>query len=270
MVLANAIYFKGEWSSPFNANQTQDGKFLLADGSSVETKLMKQSGLQGGRYGAFEADGAWFRTPHRVSSEEEAAPSRTYPSDKGFTIAELPYKGAEVSMVLVAPRSPAGLPAIENIMSVENLNQWLGRLEGREMEVVLPKLKLETNYLLEKSLWKMGMTDAFAAPGSPGGADFSGIHRPTTPQDGLFISKVLHKAFLEVDEKGTEAAAATAVLVEFGDAKPESWPFHPSFKADRPFLLLIRHKATGAILFMGRVNHPAATTGSSDIPDIDF
>ncbi len=108
------------------------------------------------------------------------------------------------------------------------------------------------------TLQKMGMTRAFVDPRSPSGAVFDGMSHAKSPQDKLYISKVLHKAFVEVNEKGTEAAAATAVVMDALSSVPQDFPFTPGFKADRPFVFLIREKSTGSVLFLGRMMTPGA------------
>jgi serine protease inhibitor len=177
---------------------------------------------------------------------------------------ELPYKGDDLSMVVVAPNDPAGLPAIEEKLTPENLDQWIGHLRKRDTQVHLPKFKLETDYTLgdeqnPAALQRMGMVRAFKDPRDPKtGAQFYGMTTSTDPMEQLYITKVLHKAFVEVNEKGTEAAAATAVVMAMARSRPASRPFIPEFKADRPFVFLIRDKATGSVLFLGRMTKPAS------------
>jgi serine protease inhibitor len=176
---------------------------------------------------------------------------------------ELPYKGDDLSMVIIAPNDPAKLSAIEKAMTSESLTGWIGRLKKRKTHVYLPKFKVETDYTLGDSgkpgaLQKMGMVRAFVDPRKPKGAVFDGMSHATNPQDKLYVTKVFHKAFVEVNEKGTEAAAATAVIMVVGDSAPISVPFTPTFKADRPFIYLIRDRQSGAILFLGRMMEPRA------------
>lgn len=258
LVLVNAIYFNGDWATPFDEGKTRDLAFNLANRGTTQAKTMQAFNLEGGRYGAFQANGEFFHTPLMISRDKETA---MYPDEDGFAIAELPYKGGDLSMVLIAPLSANGLPRIEKQLNNENLNTWLGRLKQRKMHVTLPKFKLETNYTLGDSnkastLQKMGMVRAFTDPRHPNGADFTGMHDTDVRQDRLYISMVLHKAFLDVNEKGTEAAAATAVIMPQPESAPIRMPFTPAFNADRPFILMIRHNPTGVILFMGRVMNP--------------
>src|SRR5262249_48851242 len=126
----------------------------------------------------------------------------------------------------------------------------------RSVEVFLPKFKLESSFELKEALTALGMKRAFREPTEPGGAQFEGMSRAREPENKLFVSRVLHKAFVEVSEKGTEATAAAAVILEKKEADGDTSPFTPTFKADRPFAFLIRDRKTGTILFLGRVLEP--------------
>jgi len=145
---------------------------------------------------------------------------------------------------------------IEAKLGTAHLDEWIGKLQKRKTNLLLPKFKLDTDYKMGDTLKAMGMVRAFTDPLQPNGADFSGMCASKNPMDRLYIAKVLHKAFVEVNEKGTEAAAATAVMLAAGRSAPRSVPFVPTFKADRPFLFLIRDIQTGSILFMGRMMNP--------------
>jgi len=259
MVLVNAIYFKGEWKSPFKEGATKERDFYLADGKKSKADMMRAGYFSAGRYGAVEADGKLFNTPMEIPADKKVKQPATYPGKGGFTIAELPYKGDELSMVLIAPMEYDGLPGIEEQLTSEKLTGWIKGLKSREMHLKMPKIKLKTSYMLADTLQKMGMKRAFISPRKDNGADFTGIHNTDSLEERLYISQVIHKTFLEINEKGTEAAAATAVLMKCDSAMMEMVkmvPFIPSFNADRPFLLLIRHKPSGAILFMGRIMKP--------------
>jgi serpin B len=267
MVLVNAIYFKGEWASPFKEANTKDADFTTADGTKTTTPTM-HGGSGDASYAAFNADGTLFATPDRVPIRgNDPGPAR-YPDAGGFAMAKLPYKGDEISMVLIAPMAHDGLNAIEEKLSSAKLDEWVGKLKQRQTQIVLPTFKLETEYALGEGgtdpkgiLPAMGMKRAFTDPRLENSADFSGMHVPASPMDALYIGKVIHKAFLEVNEKGTEAAAATAVAMSSPASLPRTEPFNPVFKADKPFLMLIRHDATGAILFMGRMMTPPEDGG---------
>ena len=274
LVLTNAIYFKGQWATPFPESGTKPQEFTTVEGQKLPVPTMNASGLPGARYGAFNADGSFFDTPRRIAMDrilpqpeaarQGAAEKRLlYPDENGFAIVELPYKGDDLSMVVLAPNRADGLAALERKMTSENLSRWIAKLAQRQVNVVLPKFKLETKYTLGDSqssatLQALGMVRAFTDPRKPNGADFSGIRQTSDPMQRLYITKVLHKAFVEVTEQGTEAAAATAVVMAFPMSLPRTQPFTPTFRADRPFVFLIRDKHTGTILFLGRVMNPQA------------
>ncbi len=216
MVLVNAIYFKGSWASRFDAARTEEADFQVATDSMVRVPMMAQTR----KYAYAETDDG--------------------------QVLKLPYAGGDVSMLVVLPREKAGLAALEAGLSMERLAEWTTQLVEREVRVLLPKFKMTWGATeLNKNLKALGMADAFDEMR----ADFSGM-------DGrkgwLYIGLVLHKAFVEVNEEGTEAAAATAVAM-----RVKSMPRPPvEFRADHPFLFLIREEETGAILFMGRVADP--------------
>jgi len=250
LVLTNAIYFKGDWSVPFPETATKESDFLLAGGGKTRVPLMSAEIGGEARYGAFQADGSFFPTPHELSwNEDEAEAVPRYPDGNGFAIVELPYEGGDLSMVVIAPNRPDGLPAIEDALSSERLSGWLGQLEQRTVDVWLPRFRLETEYGLVPALHELGMKKAF-----DGGADFSRMVSEADAAGDLYISDVVHKAFVEVTEKGTEAAAATAVVM--GVTSVGVPAFTPAFHADRPFLFLIRDRSSGTILFAGRMLEP--------------
>jgi serine protease inhibitor len=214
LVLTNAIYFKGRWESQFKKSCTKESPFWLSIDKSVEIPMMTQK--------------RQFR----------------YMESDSLQILELPYVGEELAMIVLLPRKIDGLAPLEADLSVENLNMWIGHLRKREVSVFLPKFKMTSQFRLSETLASMGMPDAFK-----GNADFSGI-------DGtkdLFISAVIHKAFVDVTEEGTEAAAATAAIISLTSA-PSAPP--PTFRADHPFVFLIRDNRSGSILFVGRVINP--------------
>ncbi len=244
LILVNAIYFKGDWVTSFDKKHTQEEPFLRADGTKNNAKLMQAT--LSARYAAFQADGAYFETPHFRDGN-----AKLYPDGDSFQIAELPYKGGKLAMTVILPRNPKGLSAIEKNLSADKLGLWLSRLEARTVQVKLPKFRMETSYGLGEVLGKMGMKKAF----DPDRADFSGMTTSRSEEHRLHISKVLHKAFVDVNEEGTEAAAATAVIMSKRKSKGAT-PFNPDFYADRPFLFMIREIDTGAILFMGRMATP--------------
>ena len=262
LVLTNAIYFKGEWSVTFKEENTKDRDFTLSGGDKQQTAIMHAPKLDVGWYGAFNADGSHFKTPMRIRRGQER--KGFYPTADGFAMVELPYRGEDLSMVVIAPNDPAGLSTIEEQLTPAHLNQWIGQLKKRETHVYLPKFKMETKYTLgdavdPRTLQKMGMVRAFKDPRDPKtGAQFQGMTTSTNPKEWLYISKVFHKAFVEVNEKGTEAAAATAVAMHGAGVGPVEIPFVPEFKADRPFVFVIREKSTGSVLFLGRMMQPTS------------
>lgn len=217
LVLTNAIYFKSNWQNRFEETATRDKPFRLPEGSPVEAPMMHQQD----RFG--------------------------YMDNSDLQMIELPYTWNDLSMLVLLPRKADGLNALETKLSAENLASWQTLLTTRLVDLSLPKFTFTSEFQLSKPLKEMGMADAF----NPKKADFSGI---ASAGERLFISEVLHKAFVAVDEKGTEAAAATAVVM-VGTSLPE--PEEPvTFRADHPFLFLIRHNQSKSILFLGRVINP--------------
>jgi serpin B len=214
LVLTNAIYFNAAWKYPFNGNTTADGPFYLLDGGQVTVPMMHQGESLG------------------------------YAKGKGYQAVELPYDGDELSMVILLPSS-GNFPAFEQGLDAQKVGDILDGLRSRLVDLTMPKFEFDSEFSLKDTLTDMGMRDAFSADD----ADFSGM----TGNRDLFISEVVHKAFVSVDEAGTEAAAATAVVVPVGDG----FEFPVEVTVDRPFIFLIRDIETGAILFVGRVLNPA-------------
>ena len=167
-----------------------------------------------------------------------------YFENKEFQAVRFPYAGRELAMVIFLPRKSDGLPELEKSLSVQNLQNWLKKSEAAEVRLSIPKFKMAVGCKLGDTLSGMGMRTAFSLPL---GADFSGMDG----QKDLWIGEVLHKAYVDVHEEGTEAAAATVVTMTEG-----AWIPTYRFNADHPFLFLIRHEKSGAILFMGRVTKP--------------
>ncbi len=219
MVLTNAIYFKSAWLVPFEKAMTTDQPFTRPnDDKSVEVPLMVQ---------------------------QEYVP---YVEADGVQVVELPYAKGELSMVVVLPRKPDGLPEVEAGLTAEKVAGWAKAAKPTETRVFLPRFTFEWRKELVPVLKAMGMTAAFDF----GKADFHGMH---TSDEALAITNVIHKAFVAVDEAGTEAAAATAVVVKRASA-PLNGP--KVFRADHPFVFLIRDNKTGATLFLGRYTGPTA------------
>jgi serpin B len=216
MVLTNAIYFKGDWVAQFNEKATQTGDFHLSSKQSVQAPLMHRTG--GYRY----MDGGTFQA------------------------LELPYKGDDLSMLVLLPKETDGLAALEQSFTAEALTDWLGKLQPQSKVVLtLPRFKMTQQFELSKTLAAMGMPQAFSSS-----ADFSAI----TGKPDLTISAAIHKAFVDVNETGTEAAAATTVIMTATAMRVEPPPV--VFTADHPFLFLIRNTKAGSILFLGRVTDP--------------
>lgn len=250
LVIANAIYFKGTWSQPFDAEQTKPAPFTTSDLKQHAAPLMQRHGFAAGRYAAFNADGSLFDTPRMV--DESFHEERGYPDRDGFQVAELPYNGDRLSMMIVLPRRADGLAPLVKSLTAEKLQACAEQLAKRSFHISLPRFKLETTYELNKPLQRMGMQQAFDSEK----ADFSGLTESRDPDHELHVSIVLHKAFVDVNEQGTEAAAATIVAMEARAAFTPQQPFVPSFTADHPFLFVIREKDSGMVLFMGKVEKP--------------
>ncbi len=258
LVITNAIYFKGEWTIPFDERNTRPEPFHGGDGRTADAMMMRDAWRNGGSYAAFTGTGEYFDTPSMVPADEASRPP-TYPDDAGFQVLQLPYKGGDVAMVFLLPRSEQGLAALESKLDAATLDGWMAKLAARTVDTTIPRFKLEWDGEMSGPLQRLGMVRAFVRPDLPGGAQFGGMTTSHLITDQLYIATVFHKAWIEVAEKGTEAAAATAVLMAPGRAieqPPPMVPFTPQFRADRPFLFLIRDTATGAILFMGRMKNP--------------
>ncbi len=217
LVLTNAIYFKGDWQRKFDPRATRDAPFHAAEGD-VTVPMMHQTA----RFG--------------------------YRALDDMQVLELPYADNALSMVVLLPRKTDGLPDLEKRITHENLTQWTKDLAKQKVKVFLPRLKASSLFELEDVLQSMGMPLAF----NRAKADFSLI----TTSEGLFISAVVHKAFVDVNEQGTEAAAATGIVMR-ATAAPLQPEEPPVFRADHPFVFLIRDNRTNAVLFMGRVVKPA-------------
>lgn len=216
-VLLNAIYFKGAWASKFPKSSTHDAAFSLPAGKQVTVPMMYQ------------------KNDFKLLEE------------KDFQAVSLPYRGKSLSMVVLLPRTMDGLAALERQLRDQSLTGWLAELDAQpeqKIELFLPRFKLETTYDLVSPLARMGMKEAFDLSK----ADFRGMG---WPKGRLYISQIKHKAFVEVNEEGTEAAAATAV-----EMATKSFRQNPVFRADHPFFCLIRDNESGSILFMGRIVNP--------------
>jgi serpin B len=213
LVLTNAIYFKGDWLIEFDEERTSKDEFHVSPTESVEADMMS---LRGDRF--------------------------NYTETYEMQVLELPYTGKDVSMMILLPKENY-LSDIEATLSCDELGELIDGLEETAVDVYLPRFAFETKYFMKEDLKEMGMPTAFTPS-----ANFTGI----TEVEVLFIDKVIHQAFIEVNEEGTEAAAATGVVMKRSGATPPS----KVFRADHPFIFIIRDRVTGVILFMGRVMTP--------------
>jgi serpin B len=214
LVLTNAIYFNADWRYPFQESDTHDGDFYLMDGTVVSVPLMSQT--ESFRYGEGE----------------------------GYQAIALPYVGGEMEMVIILP-SEGRFDDFERSLNVEKLNGILNSMPTTEVWLTMPKFEFESDFSLSEILIEMGMPSAF---GAGAGTDFSGMDGTLN----LVIKDVLHKAFVSVDEEGTEAAAATAVIMVEMAAVADA----TEMTIDRPFIFMIREKGTNSLLFLGRVMNP--------------
>ena len=214
LVLTNAVYFNAAWQYPFNKDATSNGMFYLLDGGNVTVPMMKQTESFG------------------------------YVEGANYEAVELPYSGKELSMVILLPKA-GEFEAFENSLDAELVKTVIGQLKTNEVSLTMPKFEYESSFGLKQALSTLGMGVAFTPD-----ADFSGMDG----DHNLLIQDVLHKAFVSVDEAGTEAAAASAVIV--GITAVPAQPIQVTI--DRPFLFLIRDISTGSIIFLGRVLNPAA------------
>ncbi len=216
MILTNAIYFYGNWLYEFNKADTKDESFHLSSGTTVKVPMMSMKVEEGLRY---------------------------YKDDLLEAI-ELPYKGGDLSMLVLLPKDD--MATMGGSLSEDGISNIIDGLHSTEVDVHLPRFELETDYGLEDALMSLGMIDAFDL----GGADFGNM-APDPYSGGLYVSAVRHRAFVKVDEEGTEAAAATAVVISL-----EGGDVTPVFRADHPFMFFIIHKETDSVLFLGKVEDP--------------
>jgi serpin B len=219
LVITNAVYFKAHWADEFTASMTKDEPFFAAGGKSAKAPLMRRVG---------------YLPLARLD---------------GAMMAELPYGDGRLVMDVVLPNTHDRIAEVEAAYVKGAFDKWVRALASTRVEMMLPRFRTSSSFQLADQLSALGMARAFKYPD----ADFSGI-------DGtheLFIGEVVHKAFVDVDEHGTEAAAATAVMMRAGSAPPSEKPV--VFRADHPFLFFIRDTQSGAVLFAGRLADPSAT-----------
>jgi serpin B len=215
LVLTNTIYFKAEWQNTFSKHNTKEHDFWVTGEEKVRAQMMSQKA----RFGYWEND--------------------------TLQVLEMPYIKKDLSMVVFLPRQKGGLPDLESILDIKILEDWISNIKPQHVKVFFPKFKTTQNIDLKRILKTLGMTDAFTDD-----ADFSGMEL----KKELYITDAVHKAYIDVDEIGTEAAAATAVSVGVTSILPPE--IVPEFRADHPFLFLIKDNKTESILFLGRLTRP--------------
>ena len=219
MFLINAIYFKADWQYQFDANQTKDEPFYLADGSSVSVPMMSNKGTKL-RHGYNE----------------------------GTRILEIPYGNGQFSMIILLPMEDNNISSLISELNADKLNQWISQADTLTTELVLPKFKTEFKLELNNALIAMGMELPFT-----GDANFGSFFNEI-PGEKLYIDRVIHQAFIEVNEEGSEAAAATVVSIGVTSIGGGSRPL--VIRVDHPFTYFIREKHTGTILFAGTMMNP--------------
>ena len=212
MVLLNAVYFNGEWTHRFEKENTTDRAFYLSDGSSTDVPTMM--------------------------IEEEF----NYFGNNQMEMLELPYGGGKYSMIIFLPREGTSVDQTISLLTPENMESWSEQMAKQQKTVYLPRFEFGYGKKLNDELKALGMVDAFN-----GNANFKGINEALQ----LLISEVIHKSYIKVDEKGTEAAAVTAVVIRLTSVGPGN-----SFEVDHPFAFTIKEKDTNAILFIGKVLNP--------------
>jgi serpin B len=215
LVLTNAIYFKGDWQTKFEKNDTKQADFAVSTKEKVKVDMMHVKG-----------------------------DFKCY-TDEKMRVLELPYKSNELSMLIFLPNDSNNFKEIENILTAESIDTILSKMQKTVIDVYFPRFKMTWGtFSLKNTLINLGMSDSFDVRKA---ADFSGI----SGKADMWISDVFHKAFIEVNEEGTEAAAATAV------GMIKAIRIEPVFRADHPFIFMIKDNRSGSILFMGRVMNPA-------------
>ena len=218
LVLVNAIWFKASWADQFDPDATAEGTFVTLDGAEVTIPFMNGTARRG------------------------------YMSGDGFELLRMPYAG-DASMIVIVPDEGRFEDVVAHL-DADFVADAVGRADGREVDLAFPKFEFTSEFSLSAVLAELGLGEAFIPPAEDAGADFTGI----AAERELFIQEVVHDAFVKVDETGTEAAAATAVII--GLTAVEDPPVR--VEVDRPFVFLIEHSSTGAILFLGQVTNPAS------------
>lgn len=216
LVLTNAIYFRGTWAKQFEKEQTHDEDFQMGVNNKIKVPMMRQT-------------------------DEES--KFKYAESSDAQILEMPYEGNKLSMLVILPKGD-NLQAVENSLSLDKINKWRNKLIKQRIAVYIPKFTFDSKYFMKKTFVKMGMPVAFSSD-----ADLSGMDGAR----GLFIGQVIHQSYIDVSEEGTEATAATGVIILKSARPPQEITI---FRADHPFIFLIQDKKSGNILFIGRVVSP--------------
>lgn len=230
LALINAIYFKGTWLHEFTQEKTHHARFHTGSDREnvVEVEMMSRT------------------SKHSFFVDKE----------NNCKVIELPYSGDSVAMLVILPNEINGVSQLEQMINTEMMSQWIMSLENTTVKVSIPKFILSQHFELKEVLSKLGISDLF----EPGVADLSGL----SSVESLYVSHVIHKAHVDVNERGTEAAAASGVVMQ-----KRSLDMPPEFYADHPFLFVIYHKSSNAILFIGRVKTPEVTEQEHDTVRVD-
>lgn len=250
LVLTNAVYFKGSWEEPFQEASTQEQPFFLASGAEVAAMLMSDW-HRDSRYVELTPEGEvndYLQVDGPTDSpfdDEWQLPE----NPDGFKLIELPYRGESMSMVVVLPNSADGLDEIEAALTREAFTEWQSKMSSQEVNVFLPKFTMRNTLDLTLPMRELGLEGIFQEGGLTGFSDHPDAER-------LIVTTVIQQAFVDVNEEGTEAAAATAIVFAPTSAAPSVQKPTPEFRADHPFLYFIQHRETGAIVFMGRMTTP--------------
>jgi serpin B len=253
VILTNAIYFKGTWMNKFDESNTHDEDFTLSNNSTVKVPMMhEETG-----FGYLE-DGNLkiLSMPYSMSNTTLNNTGNVIKTGTGnmiITAPGEPYNAGDLSMMIILPKDKSS-SNIADILSTDKFNQWRANLRMNDVSVHLPKFTLHTSYKLKENLSEMGMSSAFDCEL----ADFSGIdgYKTACLYGNLYIDQVYHKAFVDVDEKGTEAAASTAIVMTVAVMGGGVPPLE--FNADHPFVFLIYDNHTGLILFAGQMEDPSS------------
>ncbi|XP_037697293.1 serpin I2 [Choloepus didactylus] len=216
LVLVNAVYFKGDWKQKFRKEDTQLMNFTKKDGSAVKIPMMKA--LLRTKYGYFSG------------------------SAMNYQVLELPYKGDEFSLIIILPAKDVPIEEVEKLITAHQILKWLSEMQEEEVEISLPRFKIDQKLDFKKALYALNVTEIFS-----GGCDLSGI----TDSSEVYVSHVLQKVFFEINEDGSEAAASSGIQVPVIMSLAQN-----QFIANHPFLFIMKNNPTESILFMGRVTTP--------------